>query len=66
MRRLAFGITLLALGPAFSGCGSERDGANPEGEARVARVELVDAAGLEAKIAAHRGRGLLVNLWAVW
>ena len=66
MRRPAIGTILLALLPALPGCGSERDGETPGGESRLVRVEVVDAQELEAKIAAHRGRGLLVNLWAIW
>jgi hypothetical protein len=47
------------------GCGA--DSAAPAATtARASAVEVVDLAGLEAKLAAHRGRGLLVNLWAMW
>ena len=29
-------------------------------------VEIVDLAGLEARIASHNGRPLLLNFWAMW
>ena len=31
-----------------------------------APVEIVDLAGLEARIAGHNGRPLLLNFWAMW
>lgn len=65
MRRLAFALTFLCA--VAAGCSREpvpSEGAS--GEVRAASVSIVNAAGLEAKIAAHRGRGLLINLWAIW
>lgn len=29
-------------------------------------IEIVDLAGLEARIAGHNGRPLLLNFWAMW
>jgi nitrous oxide reductase accessory protein NosL len=62
MTRLA-SLVLLASA-LLAGCGA--DSSAPPQPTRVGAVEVVDLAGLEAKLAAHRGRGLLVNLWAMW
>jgi thiol-disulfide isomerase/thioredoxin len=35
-------------------------------EARVAEAKVVDLAGLDAELAKHRGRGVLLNFWALW
>ena len=56
--------TLLAL----SACSDERASTSPDPAAAAPTpwVALVDADQLAAKIAAAKGRGLLVNLWAMW
>jgi len=58
--------SVVLLGCALlASCGAESN-APPAATARASAVEVVDLAGLDAKLAAHRGRGLLVNLWALW
>ncbi len=66
MRTLS--VLLLVLLPALGACGGDPDSSTPAptAGARAAQVTLVDADQLAAKIAAAKGRGLLVNLWAMW
>lgn len=65
MRRSASAVFLACV--LAAACSRESGPAvEATGEVRTAQVSIVDAAELEAKIAAHRGRGLLVNLWAMW
>ncbi|MBM3990947.1 MAG: hypothetical protein FJ298_08060 [Planctomycetes bacterium] len=56
-------LSALAL-CALLACGEPADG----GAARetALSVETVDMAGLEAALAARRGRPLVLNFWALW
>lgn len=56
-------LPALALCAALA-CGEPAGGAAP-GAATVS-VETVDMAGLEAALAARRGRPLVLNFWALW
>jgi thiol-disulfide isomerase/thioredoxin len=38
----------------------------PAPRARAPAIEVVDLKGLEAAVAKHRGKALLVNFWAIW
>lgn len=60
-----FAPIVLLSAALLASCGADSS-APPAAAARASTVEVVDLASLEAKIAAHRGRGLLVNLWALW
>ena len=51
-------MTALAVCLAAVGAGSGR-AAQPE-------IRVVDLAGLDAAIAAHRGQAILLNFWAIW
>ncbi|HVS09600.1 MAG TPA: TlpA disulfide reductase family protein [Planctomycetota bacterium] len=57
----------LAAGP---GCGAGEEAGPPRGPraepAAATSVEIVDLAGLEAALARQRGRGVLLNFWAIW
>jgi len=52
------------------GCGVGKEAAptsGPQAEpAGATSVEIVDLAGLEAALARQRGRGVLLNFWAIW
>jgi len=63
-----FACVLLAALTVLPACGGDADSASQgdPGDARRPDVTLVDADRLLAMLAAHRGRGLLVNLWAMW
>ena len=57
----------VAAGP---GCGAGEGAGPPRGPraepAAATSVEIVDLAGLEAALARQRGRGVLLNFWAIW
>jgi thiol-disulfide isomerase/thioredoxin len=57
----------IAVGP---GCGAGEEVGPPRGPraepAAATSVEIVDLAGLEAALARQRGRGVLLNFWAIW
>ncbi len=63
--RTLFPLVLALLSPLSACGGSDTPEPSPPA-ARAAQVALVDAEQLAAKIAAAKGRGLLVNLWAMW
>lgn len=63
--RTLFPLVLALLSP-LSACGGGDAPEPSPSVARTAQVTLVDAEQLAAKIAAAKGRGLLVNLWAMW
>ena len=54
VNRAVFGTLLCAL----AACSSDAEVPAP--------VEIVDLVGLEARIAGHNGRPLLLNFWAMW
>jgi thiol-disulfide isomerase/thioredoxin len=56
----AFACALL-----LSGCGSDTPGSRPPAEP-AADVRVVDLPGVEAALAEHRGKAVLVNFWAIW
>lgn len=57
----------LALGlAALAGCGGSVPQAQPATAPAAVSVEVVDLAGLDAALAKHRGRGVLLNFWALW
>jgi thiol-disulfide isomerase/thioredoxin len=50
-----------------AGCGGDPGEASASAEPTVTqRVEIVDVAGIDAVLAQHRGRGVLLNFWAIW
>lgn len=49
-------VLLAALACGFAACETKEPAA----------VEVVDLAGLKARIAQHAGRPLLLNFWAMW
>lgn len=55
-------ITLAACSPG----GEPSHSPAPSSAAQPAPVRIVDDAGLEAALAARRGRGYLLNFWAIW
>jgi hypothetical protein len=60
----------LALALCFPAACGAGDG-SPEkpaaqNKAAVASIEIVDLAGLERVLTAHRGRAVVLNLWAMW
>lgn len=55
------GVALADHSPAISGLQS-----SPRQAVRQPEIRVVDLKGLEAAIAAHRGKPLLVNFWAIW
>jgi thiol-disulfide isomerase/thioredoxin len=69
--------TLLLLALGLAACSSDSEPARssaPPGEggagatktAAPAPIEVVDLAGLEAALAARKGKGFLLNFWAIW
>jgi len=65
MRSLALALAVLPL----AGCGGQSEpGADAPAQvaARKAPIEIVDLAGLDAALARYRGRGVLLNFWAIW
>jgi thiol-disulfide isomerase/thioredoxin len=54
---------LAVLSFTTGGCGGE---ATPAGKSAPPSVEVVDFQGLEAALAQRRGRGVLLNHWAIW
>jgi thiol-disulfide isomerase/thioredoxin len=65
---------LLLLAFALAACSSDSEPARSTdvGEggttktAATAPIEVVDLAGLEAALAARKGKGFLLNFWAIW
>jgi thiol-disulfide isomerase/thioredoxin len=52
-----------------AGCGSDpgKEPAPSAGTAPVTpAVEIVDVSGIDAVLSQHRGRGVLLNFWAIW
>lgn len=64
-RSASFGLCLtLALSCGLPlACSGESAGASVPASGSI---QVVDLAGLDAAIAKHRGRGLLLNFWAIW
>lgn len=61
-------LFLIALAACSPG-GEPVSGSEVEPEAEpapAAKVEVVDLAGLEAALQARKGRGYLLNVWAIW
>ncbi|MCC7171976.1 MAG: TlpA family protein disulfide reductase [Planctomycetes bacterium] len=63
MRRFALALAL-ALAPACSEASRATDA--PPAAKAAPSIEVVDLAGLDAALAKHRGRGVLLNFWAIW
>jgi thiol-disulfide isomerase/thioredoxin len=64
-RALALGLVELAsISASCDGSDASRAAAPPA--ASSPSVEVVDLAGLEAALAERRGRGVLLNFWALW
>lgn len=51
---------------ALAACTPGGEPASTSSAAREATVEVVDLAGLERALEARRGRGYLLNFWAIW
>ncbi|MBI5432474.1 MAG: TlpA family protein disulfide reductase [Planctomycetes bacterium] len=63
MRRLALALGL-ALAPACNEAPVATDA--PPAAKPAPSIEVVDLDGLDAALAKHRGRGVLLNFWAIW
>jgi thiol-disulfide isomerase/thioredoxin len=65
-------LMLLSCGPEDPGAdnsgktGRERAVAGKEGSAETVQLLEVDLAGLKARLGAHRGKVVLVDIWATW
>lgn len=67
--RLAPALLLVLAACSRGGEPVSTPGAGPAPEAQptpTARVEVVDLAGLEAALEARKGKGYLLNVWAIW
>lgn len=51
---------------ALAACTPGGEPVSPPAEARAATVEVVDLADLERALEARKGRGYLLNFWAIW
>jgi thiol-disulfide isomerase/thioredoxin len=60
--RISIPLVLVTVLPAAA-CG---EGGDPAGITPDPDIRVVDHDGLEAALEAHRGKGVLLNFWAIW
>ena len=58
-------LVLLAL-PACDSANEPQPRASIAPKSSPAKVEIVDLAALEGVLSQHRGRAVVLNLWAMW
>jgi thiol-disulfide isomerase/thioredoxin len=64
----SFALSILCVLPLSCGDADGTAKTTPEKSVTKAEpsVEVVDLAGIDAALAKHRGRGVLLNFWALW
>ena len=68
---ILLGLAWLLLMASLTGCSGGSGGSNPQGDpgderASASSIRFVDLEGLDAALEEYRGKGVLLNFWAIW